>query len=236
LLAAPEASATVLHPRADHFAARYEPFTIVLGHQRRLLYGSYRGTLHLLEGAQSKLVEKTTRDLWSPVVRMLAADLNGDGQEEVIGVTQDQRLFVLNGEDLSDIWNTPLRLFSSIKAITVGDVDGDGQADIIMVADDHLRFYSGMHNTEIWKSTETYTDTEIAFGDVTGDGKAEIVLASGVVMGALFRDVIWKVSEGFGSKIDLFDIDNDGMLEIIGQGPDGLMRVFDVDERRVKFN
>jgi len=225
-----------LTPRAADFASKYPPLTMVNGPQRRLLFGSYRGTLQLFESRNGKLVEVKTRELWSPVVRIYAADLDGDGQDEVVGYTQNARLFVLRGSDLQDIWNTPEKRFNSISALTLGDVDDDGQLEIVFIADNLLRFYTALQDVEEWKSTITFTNaTEIAIGDVDGDGGLDIVLNSGIVLGAVFRDVKWTYTTGFGSRIDLYDIDSDGKLEIVGYGGDGLMRVFDVDERRLKW-
>ncbi len=224
-----------LTPRAADFAAKYLPFTMVNGPQRRLLFGSYRGTLQLFESQNGKLVAVKTRELWSPVLRIFAADLDGDGQDEVVGHTQNARLFVLRGSDLQDIWNTPEKRFNSISALTLGDVDDDGQLEIVFIADNLLRFYTALQDVEEWKSQIPFTATELAIGDVDGDGGLDIVLNSGIVLGAVFRDVKWTYTPGFGSRIDLYDIDADGKLEILGYGGDGLMRVFDVDERRLKW-
>jgi len=48
--------------------------------------------------------------------------------------------------------------------------------------------------------------------------------------------VEWQYDAGFGSEIELFDIDGDGKLEILGFGSDQLLRIFDVDERRLKID
>ncbi|MFQ5600386.1 MAG: FG-GAP repeat domain-containing protein [Candidatus Krumholzibacteriia bacterium] len=225
-----------LKPRATDFAAKYEPFTLVHGPQRRLVYGSYRGTLHLMESRQGELVTALSRDLWSPVIEMLAADLDADGQDEVVGYTQDSRLFVLRGTDLGDIWNTLEGRFQSILTLTVADVDDDGDPEILMIADGLLRIFSALEDIEEWKSSEEYVSTELAVGDVDGDGHDEIVLNSGLVLGAVFRDVEWEYDAGFGTEMDLFDIDSDGIVEIVTMGGDGLIRVYDADERRLKWN
>jgi hypothetical protein len=230
------AGADLLQPRAPDLAAKYEAFTLVLGPTRRLVYGTYRGTLHLLETRDGKLVESATRDLWSPVIEMLGVDLDGDGQDEIIGYTQNARLFVLRGNDLQDIWNTQEGRFRQIQSLTTGDVDNDGQVELVLVADQRLRIHSGLRDTEEWVSSQAYTDEDIAVGDVDGDGKLEIVLISGVVLDALFREEEWRYEPGFGVEMDLFDIDRDGKLELVTVGADGLIRVFDVDERRVKWN
>jgi len=225
-----------LHPRAPDFAAKYEAFTMILGPTRRIVYGTYRGTLHLMETRDGKLVEVVTRDLWSPVIKMLGVDLDGDGQDEIIGFTQNARLFVLRGNDLADIWNTQEGFFKQILSLTAADVDEDGQIELVMVADQRLRVYSGLRDTVEWISTRPFTDADIEIGDVDGDGNMEIVLLSGLVLDTLFRQEEWRYDPGFGVEIDLFDIDSDGKLEIISVGADGLIRVFDVDERRVKWN
>ena len=225
-----------LVPRAADFAAKYQSFTMINGPQRRLVYGSYRGTLHLIESRDGKLVTVLTRELWSPVLRILAADLDGDGQDEVVGYTQNSRLFVLRGNDLQDIWNTPEGRFKSISALTLADVDQDGQLELVFLADELLRFYSALQDLEEWKSQAPFVNaTQLAVGEVDGQEGDEIVFNSGLVIGALFRDVKWTYATGFGNRIDLFDIDADGILEILGEGGDGLMRVFDVDERRLKW-
>ncbi len=224
-----------LEPRAHDFASKYPGFIIVNGSQRRLVYGSYRGTLHMLESRSGQLATVLTRELWSPVLRIYAVDMDKDGQDEVVGYTHNSRLFVLRGTDLQDIWNTPEGRFKSISALTLADVDQDGEIEIVFIADDHLRYYTALQDIEEWKSQETFSATEIAVGDVDGDGSDEIVLNSGLVVGALFRDIKWAYTPGFGTRFDLFDIDSDGKLEIVALGGDGLVRVFDVDERRLKW-
>lgn len=236
ILSTGDASAGILKPRAPDLTAKYEPFTLINGPQLRMVYGSYRGTLHLIESRNGSLVTAQSRDLWSPVVEMLAVDLDGDGQDEVVGYTQNSRLFILRGTDLEDVWNTIEGRFQSITSLTVADVDEDGQPEIVLIADGLLRVYSALVETEEWKSSEEYSATRILVGDVDGDGTDEIVLNTGLVLGAVFRDVEWTYEPGFGTKMDLFDIDSDGILEIVSIGGDGLVRVFDVDERRLKWN
>jgi hypothetical protein len=229
------ADASILHPRATDLAAEFKPFTLVLGPVRRLAYATHNGTLMLVESRDGKFVEIQKRYiLESPVVRMLAADLNGDGQDEIVCYTQSARLFVLRGTDLQDIWVSPPGRFKNINALTVGDVDADGQPEIVLVADGLLRIYSAMQDVLEWQNTDPYNDTEIAIGDVDGDGKLEIVLNSGKVLDAVFREIEWTYTPGFGTQMELYDIDGDGKPEILGVGSDGLLRIFDVDEHRLK--
>ena len=236
-LAAADARAGILQPRAPDLAAKFENATLVLGPTRRLAYGSQNGTINLLESRDGTLIEVTQRYLWSPVLEMMAVDLDANGQDEIVGCTQNGRLFVLRGTDLGDVWNTPENRFRAIRAVTAGDTDQNGQPEIIFIADDRLRIYQGMRDVLVWESTDVFQDNDIGIGDVDGDGRAEMVFnLSGKVMDAAFREIEWTYDPGFGNEIDLYDIDADGRLEVIGIGTDGLLRVFDVDERRVKID
>jgi hypothetical protein len=232
------AGADVLQPRATDLAAKYQGATVVLGPVRRFVYVYYTGTMHLLESRDSKLVEVRTRDMWSAVLRVVAVDLNGDGQDEIVGYTKDARLFVLRGTDLSDAWNTPLGRWQMISALAVGDVDLDGKKEILVIADRLLRVFSSERDQEQWKSTQYFDDSDMELGDVDGDGRDELVMSGGNIYDAYYRNLEWgsNVAGGFGIDIDLFDIDGDGKLEVIGRGADGLLRIWDVDERRLKFN
>jgi hypothetical protein len=216
----------------------YRGATMVMGPTRRFCYAFWTGTLHLLESRDGKLVEVRTRDLWSSVVRMMAVDLDRDGQDEVVGYTKDARLFVLRGTDLGDIWNSPIGRYHEITALTFGDVDQDGQIEILIIADKLLRVFTAMQDIEEWKSTITFDDTDMEIGDVDGDGRDELVLNGGRVFDAYYRNLEWgsELQTGFGVEIELFDIDNDGIPEVIGLGADGLIRIWDVEQRRMKFN
>lgn len=232
------ARADLLQLRATDLAAKYEGCTLILGPTRRLVYAYHTGTLHLMESREGKLVEVRARDLWSIVLRFIAVDLDRDGQDEVIGYTKDARLFVLRGTDLSDVWNTPIGRYQTITALTVGDMDQDGELEIVIIADRLLRIFSSSRDQEEWKSTVEFLDTDMAIGDVDGDGREDLVLNGGNVYDVFYRNLVWAsgAAGGFGADIDLFDIDGDGRLEIIGRGAEGLIRIWDVDERRMKFN
>src|SRR5262245_14395176 len=236
IAAAGPAAAGITQPRITDLAAKCEAGTLVLGPTRRVAFGTYNGTILLYESRNGQLVKVMQRYLWSPVLEMFAVDLDHDGQDEIVGHTMNARLFVLRALDLGDIWNTPEQRYRSIRTVAEGDVDADGQVEIVVIADDRLRIYNGLRDIIEWESQNTYTDTELAIGDVDGDGALEMVFNHGRVLDAVFREVEWTYEPGFGAEIDLFDIDSDGMLEIIGVGSDGLIRVFDVDERRIKID
>jgi hypothetical protein len=71
---------------------------------------------------------------------------------------------------------------------------------------------------------------------VDGDGRVEIVLNSGQVLDSSRAEVEWE-DEPFFGKIELFDIDGDGIPEVLTENPGGgPLKVFDVDYRsEVRF-
>ena len=236
LMAAPTVLAYNLIPRATDFAAKYQAFTLIHGPTRRMVYATYTGTLHLMESYNNQLRTTKKRELWSPMKELLAVDLDGDGQDELVGFTRDNRLLVMRGTDLGDIWITPEGRYKDLKALTIGDVDDDGQPELVFVADGYLRIFTALRDVEEWKSDlEFPRATDIEIGDVDNDQVLDIVFNSGLVVGAIFRDVKWTNDIPFGDQIDLFDIDHDGVLEIIGV-TGGVVRIFDGDERRLKFD
>lgn len=236
LLTAPTVLAYNLVPRASDFAAKYQAFTLIHGPQRRMVYATYTGTLHLLESTNNQLRTKMKRELWSPMKELLAVDLDGDGQDELVGFTRDNRLLVLRGTDLGDIWITPEGRYKDLKGLTIGDVDDDGEPELVFVADGFLRIFTALRDVEEWKSSiEFPRATDIEIGDIDNDQVLDIVFNSGLVVGAIFRDIKWTNDTPFGDEIDLFDIDHDGILEIIGV-TGGVVRIFDGDKRRLKFD
>ena len=236
LTAAPTVLAYNLIPRVTDFAAKYQAFTLIHGPQRRMVYATYTGTLHLMESNNNQLRTIRKRELWSPMKELLAADLDGDGQDELVGFTRDNRLLVMRGTDLGDIWITPEGRYRDLKALSIGDVDDDGEPELVFIADGYVRIFTALRDVEEWKSDAEFPRaTDIEIGDIDNDQVLDIVFNSGLVVGAIFRDIKWTNDTPFGDEIDLFDIDHDGILEIIGV-TGGVVRIFDGDERRLKFD
>jgi hypothetical protein len=60
----------------------------------------------------------------------------------------------------------------------------------------------------------------------------EIVLNSGVIIDSRFYNVEVEWGQPFGDRIALYDMNNDGIPEIIGEFSDYSLRVYDVYARR----
>jgi hypothetical protein len=71
---------------------------------------------------------------------------------------------------------------------------------------------------------------------VDGDRRIEVVLNSGQVIDSVSGDIEWE-DETFFGKIELFDINGDGIPEILTENPgNGPLKVFDAGHRfEVRF-
>ena len=201
------------------------------------VYGTERGMLFFLERDRMtgalKMVKQ--REVWAPVKELQLAECTGDGRNELVAVTRNGDLFVIGLGNMKDLWRTPEGYFQSIYCFSVADVDADDKPEIVLIADEKLVIMSGDSDTEEWRSAVDFTATHMVIADVDADGQLEIVLNTGKVLDARFRQLEWEFEGSFGPVMDVFDIDGDGILEIVGQGPNGEVQVVEADQRRVKW-
>ncbi|MBN2172263.1 MAG: VCBS repeat-containing protein [Candidatus Krumholzibacteriota bacterium] len=201
------------------------------------VFGTERGILYVMERdrATGRLQTKRQREVWAPVKEIRVAEVTGDGRNDLVVTTRRGDLFVIGLGNLEDIWRTAEGYFQSIESFTVADVDGDTKPEIVLLADDHLVIMSGEQVSEEFRSTEEYTAGQVLVADVDNDGADEIVLNTGQVLDARFRQLEWTFERSFGDHMDIFDIDGDGNLEVVGTTPAGDVQIVAVDQQAVKW-
>jgi subtilisin family serine protease len=134
----------------------------------------------------------------SPVLSQLRtpaiADLDGDGQVELIGI--DSNFIHVYHADSSQVSGFPLAL-QSIGYPAIGDVDGDGQLEIVTITRDaglklSIRIVSGdgVIERSIATSLTDASLTAPALADLTGDAIPEIVVQGDNGVG------VWRGSTG----------------------------------------
>lgn len=227
----------VLTDAVHRLASRYDTFAMVPNDpQGRVVYGTNRGFLHLLQSVGSRY-----REIWvSPshvtrVQKVLVADLEGNGTYQIVACTVRGVIVVYDVNTFSSVWQSHEGQFRTIEAFTVANVDDDPQQEIVFLSEGRLYFYDGRHFIEEWRSDALYEALDIAIGDVDGDGEPDIVLGSGHVLDAKFRSLKWQNVERFGTHLELADIDGDRKMELIA-GTNEAITVWDLDERRVKWD
>jgi len=188
---------------------------------------------YLQPGGESERVWKS-RQLAGSAREVLCEDLDGDGLDDsIICRTDSGRLYVWAMDGFQLLFESLSNDYQTIHAFTVANVDDDEAREIILNADRKIHYVDGRTFSRDWTSLNEYEATRMVCGDVDGDDRNEIVLNTGQVIDSASGEVEWS-DEVFGSRVELLDIDGDGILEILTES-DGLpLRVWDVDYRSEK--
>ena len=160
------------------------------------------------------------------------ADLDGDGQPEVIGATYT--LFALNGEDGSVQWSVDPPGSRVWPGVVLADLSEDGDLEIVVASGGgNVAVYNHQGSPEPgWPQNPASNEfRSLAVADLDGNGDMEIAVGQ-----ALLNKVnIWVLehtgniragwpqitnTEGsaaglYNDNIGLGDMDNDGQLELI---------------------
>ncbi|MFN3192091.1 MAG: putative Ig domain-containing protein [Aureliella sp.] len=169
------------------------------------------------------------------LVDVVAIDLNGDGNEEILAVQEQMdRLQIFVGDNLGGLTRQPdLQTGRAPQAVAVGDLDADGQSEIFTAnrASRTLGIFIG-------DLENGYAQSEIAVGtgpidvetaDVDGDGNADVVVLddgenalwvlSGSGDGSLSAPIAIPLGDR-PSRFVLADVDGDGNEDAVITLPD----------------
>ncbi|MCK4547999.1 MAG: hypothetical protein KAW17_11225 [Candidatus Eisenbacteria sp.] len=215
----------------SELAAAMSTVEYIPGKPGLLVYGTGRGFVYLYKVYGSRMKPVAETNLWKGIKSVTLVDMDQDGAPEVVVLTKEAMLYVLDREDLTIIWSTEESYFEGISCFTVADMEDDGQNEIIILADNHLFVFDIGSGYERWKSLVERKATHIVAGDVDGDGMKELVLSDGTVLGPRLYEEEWIWDQSFGHRMILLDMDNDGILEVVSLDGGGNLQIVDVDER-----
>ena len=206
------------------------------GKAARLVMGDDHGFLHVYEQRGEAFGEEWTSEFFEGAIsHLFIVDVNADALQEIVVVTDQGRFYYLDATAYNTLWSSPPSDYQRITALSIHNIDEDEQPELIFCADGHLIIYDGRDRFEEWRSEQdNLSSSEILVGDVDGDGTDEIVLNDGYIFDARYHDLEWQSPDSFGQRMGLLDIDDDGILEVIGEFRDRFIRIFDIDLRREK--
>ena len=187
--------------------------------------------IHITHGSARKVWQ--SKQLNGVVDEVIASDLDGDGLEEIIARTNVGNLYVWSMPQLTVRYESLNSDFKKIHAMCTGNLDDDGQYELIVNADRRIYLLDGKNFSREFTSLDEYECTRMRCGDVDGDLYNEIVLNTGQVINGRTGGVEWS-DEVFGARMDLADVDGDGIPEVLSESDGAVLRIFDVDMRKEK--
>lgn len=161
---------------------------------------------------------------------MHVADVDGDGQNELVSTDANSNVFTLSFIDgrYQQTWQYPYRMPTqgNIRQVLISDVNDDGKDDILVVTENGISVITDMN-----KMAVTLFDTEeellsATVADIDGDGVDEIIY---LMNGADYNDsreafvvsldspdvALFSFSVGEANEIAVANVDNDSALELV---------------------
>ncbi len=198
-----------------------------------VLYADTYGKVHLLKATEKGWkLEWELSDLASKVRQLMLSDVDDDGIYDIVIFTFNGRILVYSTEDYHLVWENLEENFSSIEAATIANIDEDSQPEFVVLANKHIYIIDGRDKSRQWTSEREFEAVEILVDNVDRDDQVEIILNTGVIIDSRFLNVEFEWRKPFGDRIMVFDMNNDGYPEIIGEFSDYSLRIFDVYAQR----
>jgi len=171
-------------------------------------------------------------NLGAKVKKYQILDIEEDGVLELLIATMAGQILIYSLDDYTNIWENIEDNFKSIEAFDAVNVDRDPQVEFVVLAEGRLFIIDSVDKSRQWISERLFTATELIVANVDNDEQKEIILNTGIVIDSKFYIIDLEWDKPFGERISTFDINNDGIPEIIGEFPDYSLRIFDVYAQR----
>jgi hypothetical protein len=198
-----------------------------------ILYVDNYNKMQLFKATSRGLrLEWKLASLGAPVVEYFYADVEGDGRSEILIATVNGRVLIYDAYSYQNTWENLSDPFDMITAMQIADIDEDPQLEIVLIANDMLFIYDGLTKSRQWVSARPYKARQIIVANVDNDDQLEIILNTGVIVDSKFLNNQVEWDKPFGDKISVFDMNNDGYPEIVGELPDFSLRIFDAYTQR----
>ncbi|MDD3642439.1 MAG: hypothetical protein PHQ19_03140 [Candidatus Krumholzibacteria bacterium] len=198
-----------------------------------LIYADVYGKVYLKRATDRGWVrEWEVTNLGAKVKKFFILDVEQDGVLDLVIATVAGRILIYRLDDYSNTWENIEDDFTSIEAIDVANIDSDPQVEFIFIADGTMYIVDSIDKRRQWISQRKFTATELIVANVDKDEQQEIILNTGIVIDAKFYQIDLEWDKPFGERLSVFDLNSDGIPEIIGEFSDYSLRIFDVYAQR----
>jgi hypothetical protein len=176
----------------------------------------------------------------SSFTAVTSGDVNGDGHREIF-FSKGPVIVKLDGITRREVgrYGNPGSATTGATgpyctALKYADIDNDGVGELVCLgasggygAPTQLYVLDARTMTLKWQSGVLNGGTSMAIGNVDGDPALEIVTSDGFVFDGATHQNQWQYGPGFGSVVDVGDVNGDGIGRILGIDPaSGVVKVF----------
>ncbi len=215
-----------------------------------MVYGEEQGYIRILTADDNGNFRETWKSppFNSPIRGVFVEDLDGNGKTEIVAYTADGNFSIYGYESHELMYRTPQGTYQNINCMVIANFDSDPQKELFFIGvkpgtggasagnpAGNLIQFDPVSQFEEWTSSDLYTATDMIVGNVDTDPEMEIILNTGEILGMRMKDVKWRSTVEFGSRLYLIDLDNDGILELVTEYAESYIKIIDVDLRREKW-
>jgi len=176
-------------------------------------------------------------DTWEGVKTLAIADMDNDGQKDIVVATGDLYdgvIYIVDGKTRTIKSKKLFRVedYSDFEALAIDDVDNNAQKEIYVIDDKFLYAIDPLTWTSKWNVAITYSynsyGKNIKVADINGDGNKEIIVCTGYIQVVNSNDhSYWRTVENAYTNIDIYDYNKDGQLDIVACTYNGKIEVID---------
>lgn len=194
-------------------------------------YGS--GVLLIIDAQTNKLKWKSNgnflNQVWTGLYDVSIKDIDNDGQNEIIiaaGQTYTGEIWIIDGKNhsikSSNIFSSDN--ISEFYSLTVDDLDNDGEQELLAASNSTLYAIRPSDWAILWKVSipNYYSKPILRCADLNGDGKKETIVCKGEIQIVNGLNQSYSISdENNYINFDLFDYNEDGVLDIVAVTTNG---------------
>jgi len=194
----------------------------------RLIYTDNKNYIQIYRVEDDRIeLEWKQTTLGSRATSIFISDLYGDERPMLVISTLGGRILVYDMDGFDLEWENLQDPFEMIEYLVAENIDEDPQQELIFVAEEKLYIYDSLNKTFEWVSPLRVRAQMIKLANMDDDPQLEIILNTGIIFDSKFYNVEFEWDRPFGARIELFDLNSDGIPEIWGEDQDQTLKIFD---------